>query len=135
MKTVDQTIFVGDAEGREGNCFQACVASLFGLTLDCVPHFVTHGDDWWTLFERWCEERYGFKPVYLLSQEKSAWADNVVNIAMGTTSRGNDIHACIYENNDLIHDPHPSRDGLVKTKNIILFTPMGSIYRVGRSKV
>jgi hypothetical protein len=48
---------VGDGrDGRPmGDCFRACVASIFELPLDEVPHFV-EGPSWWRDFGRWVAE-------------------------------------------------------------------------------
>lgn len=40
----------------KGDCMRACVASLFELPLDDVPHFV-ESDRWWALWEEWLAAR------------------------------------------------------------------------------
>jgi hypothetical protein len=45
----------GDAI-KHGDCMRACVASLFELPLEEVPHFVEH-DNWYQLWSDWLAER------------------------------------------------------------------------------
>ena len=39
---VDQTIFVTDTK-RKGNCVAACIATILGISLKEVPHFIEFG--------------------------------------------------------------------------------------------
>lgn len=58
MKPVDQTQFAG--EGVGGNCVQASVASILGLPLIDVPHFLEIADrpeEWELAFMDWLEDR------------------------------------------------------------------------------
>ena len=61
MKPVFQTLY-----GKpNGNCFQACVASLLEVTLDDLPHFCRDfGTNWMAETNRWLNDHYG---VCLLS--------------------------------------------------------------------
>ena len=47
MKPVKQT-----RTGSNGNCFQACVASVLELPLEAVPDFC-NGADWFLEFSKW----------------------------------------------------------------------------------
>lgn len=57
MKPVDQTRFGGPLDPPEtrGNCMEACVASIFELSLDDVP--ALEGDDWAAPLRRWLQAR------------------------------------------------------------------------------
>ena len=114
MKRVDQTIFTGDKEGRFGNCFQACVASILELPLEEVPHFCAE-DDWWGLLTRWLYKRGLFAVDICVTGglttaglPKGVWV-----IVSGSGGRGTQ-HAVIgkYDGGKdftLSHDPHPDR--------------------------
>lgn len=111
MTPVDQTTFAGfvpdgDAKGA-GNCIQAAWASLLNLTLDDVPHFAAMADDeWWTSMLEWLLSR-----GYCLVLAQSPLA--AIGITSGRSPRGDFKHVVITSGNDLVHDPHPSRDGVI----------------------
>lgn len=109
MKPVNQDIFVNDPQGRVGNCLQAAVASILELNLNEVPHFVSDPrDDWRENMIEWLKTKgYGFFGTYSLFYESGYC------IACGMSPRGV-VHAVIYLNGELAHDPHPSRSGIEK---------------------
>lgn len=55
MIPVVQTIVAaGDVDGQvPGDCLRACVASIFELTTDQVPHFVADPRGWWPAIQAW----------------------------------------------------------------------------------
>lgn len=117
MKLQHQTTFGGaDAPPEEqGNCYATCIASLLGVDASRVPNFVTHGDD--TYFEEtssWLAQRglalmaFANNPVCDVPE----WRDRVTMIASGPGPRGHE-HAVLWRGGRLLHDPHPSGDGLV----------------------
>lgn len=58
MIPVKQSIVGDGKEGRPmGDCFRACVASIFELPLEDVPHFVGNGASWHRDVQRWLGER------------------------------------------------------------------------------
>lgn len=101
MRPVDQTTY----GFHDGNCFPACVASILETSIDQVPHFqgVSLG------FLQW-----------LASLGLSATLYKSVNhvprgysIAAGTSLRfAGRMHACVAYDGAVVHDPHPSREGL-----------------------
>lgn len=121
MIPVDQDIFVGDTEGRKGNCFQACVASLLELPLGEVPHFAEY-ENWWEALTEWAESLR-----YTVSWEK--FPLNFYSIATGKSPRGDYNHAVISLAGKTVHDPHPSRSGLEGEvlNYIVLYKPLGSM--------
>jgi hypothetical protein len=59
---VDQT----NADLPVGNCLQACVASVFELPMDEVPHFLgEHGSEWFSALDRWLAQRFGLQALLL----------------------------------------------------------------------
>lgn len=109
MIPVDQTKFVGEVPPGNpqdaGNCFQACVASLLELRLEEVPHFVAM-DAWWDEFQEWLE-KLGMRAVSLDHDIPGA-----LGVMSGWSPRGDWLHSVVSRGDRLVHDPHPSRDGI-----------------------
>lgn len=120
MTPVDQTIFVGDPEGRPGNCMQAAVASILGLGLDEVPHFAALPEDHddvrpcWDAFEEFFAKR-GFEAVFLAYE----FCPESYYLASGPSPRGVS-HMVVMQDGKLAHDPHPSRAGVLKVESVWL---------------
>lgn len=125
MKPIDQTIFGFE----KGNCFQACIASILEKPINSIPNF-SDGDfrdniiKWMKdsnnrLMEIECNDFISdvdlfnmiFKDIYI--------------IATGTSPRSprneNKLHAVIYHNGELVHDPHPDRKGIIGSPKCITF--------------
>jgi len=113
MKPVQQTIF----EKGLGDCFRACVASIFEFSIDEMPNFWEQTQDvseFWRLNNNWMMETRGFKVLHfeLLPEDKHVVMD-LLCIACAKTIRGREDHAVIWKNG-LVHDPHPSGVGLAE---------------------
>ena len=105
--TVDQTKF-----GKpDGNCFAACLASIFGLPLDDIPEFHTVSGEsgWWFHFNEWSRE-HGYEVLMVRGIDHAPVGMKC--IASGMSGRGLN-HAVVWEDGKIKHDPHPSRDGFV----------------------
>lgn len=101
MRPVDQTTF----GFNDGNCLSACVASILELPIAHVPSFV--GDD--RRFLRWLGERGLSATTY----SPASYVPPGYAIAAGPSARfGGRLHACVAYDGAVVHDPHPSRDGL-----------------------
>lgn len=139
-----QTSFGNGADGSTpGNCFQTAVASLLSLPLEDVPHF-TAGEDWWGEFCSWVKMRnlsltwfdeqfetqdirnewLTFSPLHLVPLDK-------ILIASGISSR-NLRHCVLWEDGKLLHDPHPSHDGLVNSPDSYFLLEEKTISCAGR---
>jgi hypothetical protein len=114
MIAVDQTTFGHPG----GNCFSACVASLLHLSVEDVPYFMGH-DDWYEEFSKWLKP-HGFVP---LTFRLDGWTppEGVLCILGGKSPRGS--HACVGRGKKIVHDPHPSRDGLTAIEDITFLIP------------
>lgn len=115
MKYLDQTKFGPD----EGNCFAACVASLLSLPIDDVPDFNQPGKNWRRLFEEWLKPR-GLAP--LIVYKGAILPGGMHYLAGGPGPRGCP-HAVIYLDGAMVHDPHPSRDGLESVSDYTFIVP------------
>lgn len=98
-----QTIFVNDPRGIPGDCMRTAVASLLELPTEAVPHFVLF-EDWFGAFSLWLEGR-GLRIVPLAAPDRSC-------LALGMSPRDVE-HMVVWGPEGLLHDPHPSRGGIV----------------------
>ena len=118
MKPVTQT----DVTFETGNCGEACVASILEIELAEIPmlHNPDNGQDAHT----YCKNLRDFLADFGLSyidvsmaegyDPKDFFKDCWV-IATGPSPRGTEEwhkHAVVWKNGKIIHDPHPSGDGL-----------------------
>lgn len=117
MISIDQTIIDHNPEkGIFGNCLQACVASLFELPLESVPHFACYPKEEWQLIfiDFIYEQGYvyeGWAPIEELNNPDCNVSVDGYKIMSGISPREY-RHAVIYKDNALVHDPHPSKLGL-----------------------
>lgn len=114
---VDQTVMHDPDNGSYGNCMQAALASLLRKPLEEVPHFHHDGCDaetFWERVEDWLEDNN-----YLLRYGNPS---KTLSVATGTTVRGTN-HCVIMRDDVLVHDPHPSRAGLVRETNRFYLVP------------
>jgi hypothetical protein len=107
-----------------GNCTQAAVATIFGLELDDVPHFVdlTLGDPrpgaWWPVFRSWSEDRFGVSWISLDPDAvlAIAWqrdARDVLLLGAGRSSQGPWGHTVVIDGLlELVWDPNPGGNGV-----------------------
>jgi hypothetical protein len=116
MKFVDQTTF-GE---KNGNCFSACVASILELPIEDVPIFV-EVKNWWGEFLSWLKPRGYYALCYHLKDcDKSVLDDYEINILSGKSPRGDFLHAVVANGSKILHDPHPSRDGIGELSDFII---------------
>lgn len=116
MIPVDQDKFyVKDVS--HGNCQQAAVASLLGLSLAEVPNFMEQPKGFWQSFWEFIASR-GLVAIELSGERHF----DCYHLAYGQSSRGVS-HAVVYRSGALAHDPHPSREGLVSVETTVLIMP------------
>lgn len=129
MKPVFQDQF-----GKEGNCMAACAASILELPLRDVPNFVYGDKGDGQYFARFYQFMYshGWEVIpyhlvgfnYETKQEfdRSIDFDNLpehlkdvycYHFACGPAARGFE-HATVGWRDQIVHDPHPSKAGLIK---------------------
>lgn len=108
--------------GAEGDCFDACLATLLDMPLNRVNYF--RGEDTW-----YADLQVWLAPMGLAYVEVDCAKSNplyrfplpVLAIAGGPSSRGYQ-HAIVVElrgwERKMIHDPHPSGDGLLRLASL-----------------
>lgn len=128
MRPVDQTVFTVPG----GNCFSACVATLLELELDDVPYFM--GDEppdqpseWFERFAGWLA-RFGFYPLYCALGGDNRWRPHGLHILSGLSPRAAELgetwqHCVVARGTEIIHDPHPSRAGVLSHDDVVVLVP------------
>jgi hypothetical protein len=121
MIEVKQTAF-----GDYGNCFSACIASLFELSLNDIPDFCRLPSDWWGGFQDWLRKR-GFCAIEIRLDAKCLlWSDGCICILSGVSPRKEGrIHSVIaktvYNGFEYVFDPHPDNTFLSGEPTHVLF--------------
>lgn len=98
-----------------GDCMRACVATILELPLDEVPHFVQYvehpaGTDphlWWWALLGFCGA-HGWHVRYVDEDPPGGWC-----LIAGKSPRGHQ-HVVVGFDGAMVHDPHPSRAGVVE---------------------
>ena len=106
MKPVSQTIF----GTRNGNCLQACLASILEIPLDqCTDVSESPDEFWFDDLNGWLFE-YGYSAIVTPFSESLEYVSNeLYSIGVGPV-RGLP-HACVFRGTELVHDPFPERRG------------------------
>ena len=130
MKPVDQTKF----GFPHGDCFAACVASILerelsecvifseGVDLDSENDIATK-KHWWIVFQNWLRDHADMQAVYLHVSELAGRKPQGYSILSGKGPRGLD-HSTVALDGGMVHDPHPSRAGLLEIRYYVCFLPL-----------
>lgn len=110
MKPVDQSTFGVPT----GNCLSACIASLLNLPIEEVPHFGDVGQ--YEALTAWLAPR-GMYPVCFPIAAEDAGPSGL-HLVGGQSARGS--HVVIGRGSIMVHDPHPSRAGLVVREDVTI---------------
>lgn len=102
------------------DCFSACLASIFELPLEAVPNFwETHGAEgaaWWSGVHEWLGTLgYGCVTVDLPPSQGVPSMDGYIIVAGSLPNMAGALHATIWSNGKMIHDPMPGSPGLDMT--------------------
>ena len=112
--------------GDRGNCLSACVASLLEIPIESVPNFTSEpyeppGMQPLRLNE-WLS-KLGLQAIYYVTDTmhcNHACPDDYY-IITGFSPRGRP-HVVIGHQKQIVHDPHPTRAGLVSIDGLIVIT-------------
>lgn len=122
MKGIMQTRF-----GRgHGNCFQACLASVFELSLEEVPDFAEGPDFctdemWNQRWDKWNDQN-NLNVVLvdiLVDGTMEAITSDAIVIATGQSPRNQGKHSVVWKNGVVIHDPYPVGHGASGASGLI----------------
>lgn len=110
----------------EGNCFQACIASILGFELETLPcyHNELNNKQWWMNWQNWLA-CHGYGCSYFVyppgTQLDQAAIPAGVGILSGKSPRGNFLHATVFVDGKMAHDPHPDRTGVLNVEDFVQF--------------
>jgi hypothetical protein len=105
---VDQEFMHDPDNGVYGDCMRACIATLLSLPIQDVPHFLHDCD--YDKFDERVNEFLASRGLCLV--DTLADATDFYHLIYGYTVRGT-YHAVVGKNGNIVHDPHPSKAGLV----------------------
>lgn len=131
MIPVTQTkVVVKNSNGEmvvRGNCFAAAIASLMELPITEVPNVETLFDvenvSWYDVMDAWIKDKGyqltdndAFMRAYHDKENEcdiydAKYCHNKYYIVTAMSPRGI-MHCCIYQNGKMVHDPHPTREGI-----------------------
>lgn len=123
MRPVDQTKFGFPG----GNCFSACVASILELDVEQVPYFMADPvEEWMRRLEAWLDSiKCGLYPVLVPVSDE--WYPAGYYVLSGQSPRKPEdagaLHSVVARGREVVHDPHPSRDGLLTHQDAVLLVP------------
>ncbi len=148
MTPVIQTkVVVRNSKGDivvNGNCYAAAIASMLDLPITEVPNIEVFFDtsfDYKWLMNAWLREKHKMKidwaeeyEIFHIEFEDGQRYDEEANkirlrlgddcyLAYGPSVRGVS-HICIYQGGEMIHDPHPTGEGLVKVEGLQKIIPL-----------
>lgn len=128
MKAVDQTrLGFGQDGDCPGNCWAACIASILEFDLDEIPdeeYFWKPGMtavESWNLYQpvvrEWLKDR-GIALIHITFADDAYFRNGFdpLCIISGPSPRNPEFqHAVVGHGDKIIHDPHPSRAGVIAT--------------------
>lgn len=138
---VMQTRFHGDPLG--GNCTEAAIASLLGISLEDVGDLARDKDiqyHWQAIDDVF--KRYGFELVRSDCRKTEYGIAGPRHydgyyLASGKTNRFNGTvsHMVLYHNFKLAHDPYPDGTGLVSVESTYVAIPFDPVVQKRASRV
>lgn len=128
MRPVDQTTF--GVPG--GNCFSACVASLLELRIEDVPYFMGDTPQDWDRNSGIRLNAFlsplGLFSLCLIVPARQFESCPIYMILGGQAEREpggpRTPHAVVGFAGKWVHDPHPSRAGLIEIEDVTLIVPI-----------
>jgi hypothetical protein len=106
--------------GRNGNCFEACIASIVESNIDDVPNLMPYIENgkWIEKLNFWLGLHFGLAYIEMkvpIDLKDEFFGSDFIYILIGDTVRNGTIkHAVIYRKTEMIFDPHPDNVGLIE---------------------
>lgn len=111
----------------EGNCLEACVASILHVPIEDVPELYRYGDEWYEVLTTYVR-RKGLLMVYV---PDAGIKPKGLHIVSGKSPRVETMyHACVARDGRIVHDPYPGLDGyptpdaLIRIRGYYLIIPL-----------
>lgn len=125
MIPVDQTIL--SSESDKGNCLAACVASILEVPLETVPNFIEE-TSWFSSLRKFLLQH-----GYHLFELTPNYSLPVFHLMIGPGPRSRDgkpiHHSVVGKGGVIVHDPHPSKSGLLEVEYFLVFLPVDQTSR------
>lgn len=131
MIPIDQTKLSAQDGSVRGNCLRACLASILEIDIDSIPFFEDMDREWHTPFFDFLDDNnlefegtgyFGVgRPDKMKEFMEYEGIDGYVIVggkSPRTWVKGG--HAVVYKDGKLIHDPHPSRDGILEMEDYFM---------------
>ncbi len=131
MKKVYQTKFGAE----EGNCFQACVASVLEFALEEVPDFCTEfeGEKYYEQFVKWLNE-CGFSAIPInVDADLDRPNYKGCYLVVGGKNKDNVMHSVIYKDGVLVHNPNKHCKG-IKPEIVDIIFPQNPAALIAKQK-
>jgi hypothetical protein len=116
---------------EDGNCFEACIASILEVSIEDIPDFhkgiaPDDGPGYWERVHEWCKDKpFGLISVTLQEgHDPLKFFHDTWVIASGPSPRRKEewqLHAVVWRNGEIVHDPHPSQQGLKQITEYAFF--------------
>lgn len=120
MKPLIQTNLHDPENGVAGNCMAAAIASILECDIDSVPDLAQAVLDETVPETHWYFVLAGQLLVFhsiaietVLPTDAHLIPDHEYVVASGRSPRGDFGHSVVWKAGEMIHDPHPSGDGIV----------------------
>lgn len=124
MKFVHQTIMHDPANGQYGDCHRAAIATVLGLEIEDVPHFLHDncGGEEFTRREKVFLALHNLCPVSIpyqagdlgdiLRTVEALNGSDLVYLLAGRSRTGCN-HSVVCRGGDIVHDPNPQKPGII----------------------
>ena len=125
MTPVNQT----DTTFVTGNCMNACIASILEIPLDDIPSFHSNdpkdGEAFTHKLQKWGRS-IGYLILDITITDdcdpddilKDCW---VIASGQSPRAKNGERHAVVWRNGVMMHDPHPSKEGIVEPDMYAVF--------------
>jgi hypothetical protein len=133
LTRLNQTVFRDPSrdDSIPGDCFRTCIACILGFEdVRMVPHFV-HEDmlgkgHWWSLAWRFVMEHASLQLIETEPMFPYYLDDFHPYVIVGGGSPRSGRHAVIADarTGEVVHDPHPSRAGLLWIDRVYALVPL-----------
>ncbi|HXE63252.1 MAG TPA: hypothetical protein VN519_06900 [Bryobacteraceae bacterium] len=110
-----------------GNCWQACLASIFEVPLSEVPDWNAHGEKYWgDEYDRWLAERnLCMMEIAVGHEETTVRTFPGYYIMAARSPRFSGTHAVVCHQGKIVWDPHPLREmGVGDAVDYTFFCPL-----------
>jgi hypothetical protein len=119
-------VFQKELSTGRGDCFRACLATIFGLNINTMPNFWEKTQDshkFWELVNEWSTKHLRVKLITTtLGDGHDYLIKDLLCIAIGRTD--SEEEHCVVWRNKKLHDPYPNGDRSFHPESFTLIVPL-----------